>query len=152
MFTDERRKIPGTNAVSVAFRTIAHFYDPDDPPPADHRELSGWAKGAIFRQVMDVPQVNRENLPEMLVIRIPARDLPPEGPDAIIAAIRAHLLNRAGEVERDTKFTGKVGLRKFRLTIAVCLPSFAGIAVCVQFKGEPFRLRSYNRFSLSSAG
>jgi|GEM_PF-1628928 len=133
----KEEKIPETNAASVAFRTIAHFYDPDDPSPADHRELSDRVEGQIFRQVLDVPGVSREKLPDMLEIRIPARDVPPEGPDTIIAAIRAHFLNRAGEVERDTKLTGKIGLREFRLTIAVCLLSFAGIAVCVQFKGEP---------------
>ena len=35
------------------------------------------------------------------------------------------------------KLTQKVGLRQFRLTLAVWIPSFPGIAVCSQFKGNP---------------
>ena len=33
--------------------------------------------------------------------------------------------------------TQRVGLREFRLTLAVCIPSFIGIAICSQFKGNP---------------
>ena len=128
---------PETSSVLVSFRTIAHFYDPDDPSPEDRRELSDRAEEQIFRQVLDVPKISRKNMPDKLEILIPARDIPPGGPDAIAAAIRAHFLNRAGEVERDTKLTLKVGLREFRLTIAVCIPSFVGIAICSQFKGDP---------------
>jgi hypothetical protein len=32
--------------------------------------------------------------------------------------------------------TQRIGLREFRLTVAVCVPSFIGIAVCSQFKGD----------------
>ena len=35
------------------------------------------------------------------------------------------------------KLTERVGLREFRLTLAVCIPSFIGIAICSQFKGDP---------------
>ena len=35
------------------------------------------------------------------------------------------------------KLTQRVGLREFRLTLAVCIPSFIGIAICSQFKGNP---------------
>ncbi len=133
--TEEKK--PETGRASVFFRTIAHFYDPDDPSPEDHRELSDRAEKQIFRQVLDVPKVGRKKFPDNLEIQIPASDIPPGGPGAIIAAVRAHFLNRAVEVERDTKLTVKVGLREFRLTIAVCLPSFAGIAICSQFKGDP---------------
>jgi hypothetical protein len=40
-------------------------------------------------------------------------------------------------LQRDTKLTQRVGLREFRLTLAVCIPSFIGIAICSQFKGNP---------------
>ena len=35
------------------------------------------------------------------------------------------------------KLTEMVGLRECRLTVAVCIPSFLGIAICSQFKGNP---------------
>ena len=35
------------------------------------------------------------------------------------------------------RLTVRVGLREFRLTLAVCVPSFIGIAICSQFKGNP---------------
>jgi len=122
---------------SVPFRTIAHFYDADDPSPEDHRELSDRAEEQIFREVLDVPKEYRKELCDQLEITLPATDLTPDRQTAIVSAIRSHFRLRANEVQRDMILTQKVGLREVRLTIAVCLPSFIGIAICSQFKGNP---------------
>jgi hypothetical protein len=122
---------------SVAFRTIAHLYDADDPSPEDRRELSGRAEEQIFHEVLDVPKGLHKDLPDELVILLPATDLIPERPAAIIAAIRAHFRLRSGEVRRNMTLTQKVGLREVRLTLAVCIPSFLGIAICSPYKGNP---------------
>ena len=128
----------GMNRVaSVRFRTIAHFYDPDDPTPEDNRELSDRAEDQIFHAVLGVPEFIRAKLCNHLEILLPASDLTPERETAIRSAIRAHFRVRSEEVRRLMKLTSRVGLREFRLTIAVCVPSFAGIAVCSQFKGDP---------------
>ena len=37
---------------------------------------------------------------------------------------------------RDMKLTQMVGLREIGLTVAVCVPSFIGIAICSQYKGN----------------
>jgi hypothetical protein len=125
-----------TAGASVAFRTIAHFYDADDPSPEAHRELSNRAEDQIFRGVLDVPKGLHKDLPNHLEILLPEADLTPERPAAIISALRSHFLLRSGEVRRDMKLTERVGLREIRLTLAVCIPSFIGIAVCSQFKGN----------------
>jgi hypothetical protein len=121
---------------SVAFRTIAHFYDADDPSPEAHRELSERAEDQIFREVLDVPKGLHKDLPDHLEILFPGADLTPERPAAIISALRSHFLLRSGEVRRDMKLTERIGLREVRLTLAVCIPSFIGIAICSQFKGN----------------
>jgi hypothetical protein len=122
---------------SVPFRTIAHFYDPDDPAPEDSRELSDRAENAIFHGVLEGPKGAHKALCSHLEILLPAPGLTPDRMAAIISAVRSHFQRRADEVERDMKLTQKVGLRQFRLTIAVWIPSFVGIAVCSQFKGNP---------------
>jgi hypothetical protein len=35
------------------------------------------------------------------------------------------------------RLTQRVGFREIRLTLAVCIPSFLGIAACAPFKGDP---------------
>ena len=125
------------NCASVPFRTIAHFYDPDDPTPENNRELSDRAETEIFHQVLAVPKKEHAEVCNHLEIVIPASDLTPDRPAAIISAIRSHFRLRADKVERDTLLIQKVGLREFRLTLAVCIPSFVGIAICSQFKGNP---------------
>jgi hypothetical protein len=125
-----------TAGATVAFRTVAHFYDADDPTPEDHRELSDRAEKQIFREVLDVPKGLHKDLPDQLEILLPEVDLTPERPAAIISALRSHFLLRSGEIRRDRKLTERVGLREVRLTLAVCIPSFIGIAVCSQFKGN----------------
>ena len=125
------------NCASVTFRTIAHFYDPDDPTPENNRELSDRAEDEIFHGVLGVPKGVGADMCNQLEILLPASELTPERTAAIISAIRSHFRLRADEVQRDMKLTERVGLREFRLTLAVCIPSFIGIAICSQFKGDP---------------
>ncbi|MEI7857835.1 MAG: hypothetical protein WCH85_10070 [Methanomicrobiales archaeon] len=133
MKTNEQKK----NSASVTFRTIAHFYDPDDPTPENNRELSDRAENEIFHEILVVPKGEHAEYCNHLEIALPASDLTPERQAAIIAATRSHFRHRADEVQRDMKLTQMVGLREFRLTLAVCIPSFVGIAICSQFKGNP---------------
>jgi hypothetical protein len=123
--------------VSVPFRTIAHFYNGDDPSPDDRRELSDRAEHQIFREILDAPKGSRDAICNQLEIALPAGDLAQSSPDSVIAAIRSHFHLRSGELRRDMRLTQRVGLREFRLTLAVCIPSFVGIAICSQFKGDP---------------
>ena len=122
---------------SVTFRTIAHFFDPDDPTPENNRGLSDRAEEQIFREVLDVPKGYRGEMYR------PAGDPParfrtyPDRRDAIVSAVRAHFRKRSLDYLKEGRLTQKVGLREFRLTIAVCIPSFLGIAICSQFKGNP---------------
>ena len=129
----------GTTAVKAAvhFRTIAHFYDADDPSPEEGRELSDRAEEKIFREVLDRPKGSRTILCNQLEISFPAADLTPGRSAAIIMAIRSHFRIRSGEVKRDMRLTQRVGFREIRLTLAVCIPSFLGIAACALFKGNP---------------
>ena len=125
------------NGTSVTFRTIAHFYDADDPTPENNRELSDRAETEIFHQILAVPKGDHAEMCNHLEIVIPASELTPDRQTTIISAIRSHFRLRAVEVQREMKLTQMVGLREFRLTIAVCIPSFIGIAICSQFKGNP---------------
>jgi hypothetical protein len=124
------------NRASVAFRSIAHFYDCDDPTPENGRELSDRAETEIFHQVLSTPKGENRELCSEIEILLPASDLTPDRPAAIASAIRSHFQIRAKNVERDSKLTARIGLREVRLTVAVCIPSFIGIAICSQFKGN----------------
>jgi hypothetical protein len=126
-----------TAKASVPFRTIAHLYDGEDPSPEERRELSDRAEKQIIREVLDVPKGTRKDLCDQLEITLPANDLTENRPSAIVAAIRSHFHHRSAELRRDMKLTLRVGLREFRLTLAVSIPSFIGIAICSQFKGNP---------------
>jgi hypothetical protein len=128
---------PKKDYASVPFRTIAHLFDPDDPSLENSRLLTDAAENQIFREVLDVPKGNPSHINTRVKILLPASDLTPGRTDAIIAAIRAHFSTRADEIQRDMRLTVRVGLREFRLTVAVCVPSFIGIAICSQFKGNP---------------
>lgn len=129
---------PSTAArAAVPFRTIAHFYDPDDPSPEESRELSERAEEKIFHEVLDRPKGSKTLLCNELEVTFPAADLTPGRSAAIIAAIRSHFRLRSDEVRRDMRLTQRVGFREIRLTLAVCIPSFLGIAACSQFKGDP---------------
>jgi hypothetical protein len=132
----EQKEIASARA-SVPFRTIAHFYDLDDPTPENKRELSDRAENEIFHEVLVVPKGVHEEVQDHLEILLPASELTPDRKTAIISATRSHFLIRAKEVQRDMLLTQRVGLREIRLTLAVCIPSFIGIAICSQFKGNP---------------
>jgi hypothetical protein len=121
----------------VAFRTITHLYDADDPAPEDRRELTQRAEEQIFRSVVDKGRGSRRELRESVEISLPPADLPPGRDNAIASAVRSHFRLRAEEVQRSMRLTRRVGLREIRLTVAVCIPSFIGIAICSQFKGDP---------------
>lgn len=132
MQNNETRK----TCASVPFRTVAHFYDPDDPTPENNRELSDRAEDQIFHEVLGVHKGDHADICNHLEILLPASDLTPDRPSAIISAIRSHFRLRSDTVQRNMKLTQRVGLREFRLTLAVCIPSFIGIAICSQFKGN----------------
>jgi len=127
---------PPYATAQVPFRTIAHFYDADDPTPENNRELSDRAEEQIFHTVLDSRKGSRE-ISDRIEITLPASDLTPDRKTAIVSAIHSHFRIRAEEVQRSTRLTQRVGLREFRLTIAVCIPSFVGIALCAPFKGDP---------------
>ena len=133
----EKDETAGIRA-SVPFRTLAHFYDADDPSPEDRRELSDRAEDQIFREILEVSKGYRKDNRNELEITFPVADLSSVKPAAIVSAIRLHFLLRAKEVRRDARLIEHVGMREFRLTVAVCIPSFIGIAACSQFKGNPF--------------
>jgi hypothetical protein len=121
----------------IPFRTIAHFYDADDPTPENNRELSDRAEEQIFHTVLDSRPGSLKELSSTIEITLPASDLTPDRKTAIVSAVRSHFRIRADEIQRSMRLTQRVGLREFRLTIAVCIPSFVGIALCVPFKGDP---------------
>jgi hypothetical protein len=126
--------IPASGTAS--FKSVAQIYDGDDPSPEERRDLSDRAEDRIFHAVLAVPKGFRAGLRRDLTIRVPAQELTPGRQDAIISATRSHFRRRAGEVQEDMKLTQRVGLRECRLTVAVCVPSFVGIAICSQFKGD----------------
>ena len=121
----------------VSFRTIAHLFDADDPSPEDRRELSDRAEEQIFHTVLDPRKRSRKVLCDRIEITLPATDLTPGRDASIISAVRSHFRLRSGEVQRSMRLTQRVGLREIRLTVAVCIPSFFGIALCSQLKGDP---------------
>ena len=134
--------MPGTRATNdtaahVAFRTIAHLYDADDPSPEDRRELTERAEDRIFHSVVDTAKGSRQDLRETIEISLPPSDLPPGRDRSIVSAIRSHFRLRAEEVQQGMRLTQRAGIREIRLTVAVCVPSFIGIAFCSQFRGDP---------------
>jgi len=125
--------LPRTGTVS--FKAVAQIYDSDDPSPEAHRDLSDTAEDRIFHAILAVPNRLRATICDRLAIRVPG--LAPGDDEAVAAAVREHFSRRAGEITNDTRLTVRVGLRECRLTIAVCVPSFIGIGICSQFKGDP---------------
>lgn len=122
---------------SVSFKSIAQFYDGDDPSPEESRWLSERAEDWILRAVIDVPKGYPGGSFNKLELEFPAEEILPGREQSIIAATKGHFKRRAPEFERERRLTWKVGIREFRLTIAVCIPAFAGIAVLSQFHGNP---------------
>ena len=127
---------PGTLA-TVKFRTIAHFYDSDDPTPEDNRELTDRAENAIVLSVLDVPDKKISPICDHIELMFPASDLKPGRENSIISATRSHFRTRSDEIKRSSILTIRVGLREFWLTIGVAIPSFIGIALLTDFKNIP---------------
>jgi hypothetical protein len=118
---------------SVTFRTIAHFYDSDDPSPEQDRELTDRAENAIVLSVLDVPDKKISPICDHIELRFPSSDLNPDRQDAIVSATKAHFKNRSAEIKRSSILTVRVGLREVWLTIGVAIPSFIGIALLTEF-------------------
>lgn len=128
----------------VRFRTIAHFYDPDDPSPEYDRELTDRAEEAIFLSVLDVPDKKISPICDHIELCFPRSDITPERSDAIVSAIKSHFRNRSDDIRKSRILTVRVGLREFWLTIAVAIPSFIGIAVLTRFQHEPLAVIGLN--------
>jgi hypothetical protein len=122
---------------SVSFVSLSQFYDTDDPSPDAERALSDRAEDKIIHAYLDVPKGHHVEVCDRIAIQFPNVDMTPEQEVAIVSAVRSHFSRRAVEIRRATKLTVRIGLREFRLTIAVCIPSFAGIALLTQFPRDP---------------
>ena len=85
---------PGTLA-SISFRTIAHFYDSDDPSPEYDRELTDRAENAIVLSVLDVPDKKISPICDHIELQFPPSDLTPERQTAIVSATKSHFKNRS---------------------------------------------------------
>ena len=125
------------NSASVPFRSIAQFYDSDDPSPEADRQLCDRAEKHIMRAVLDLPKGYPGFALERLELVFPATDLTPGRVEAVISAAREHFRARAPDYERDRRLTMRVGRRESLLTIIICIPAFAGIAICSPFHGNP---------------
>jgi len=124
---------PGTGTAS--FKAVAQIYDSDDPSPEAHRDLSDTAEDRIFHAVLAVPKGLHADMFGRLLLQVP--DLAPGQEDALVSAVHEHFLRRAEEMKGRTKLTVRTGLRECWLTAGVCIPSFIGIGICSQFKGDP---------------
>ncbi|WP_292370929.1 hypothetical protein [Methanoregula sp. UBA64] len=120
---------------TVSFKSVARIYDSDDTSPEAHRDLADTAESRILHAALAVPKGRHADIFDRLEIVVP--DLAPGEDAAVVSAIREHFLRRAGEVRDQTRLTVRTGLRECRLTVAVCVPSFIGIGICSQFKGDP---------------
>jgi hypothetical protein len=130
--------------IPVSFRTIAHFFDPDDPTPEQGRELSDRAEHAISHAVLDSSDPLHAGSRCSLEIHLPPADLTAHRETTIPAATRSHFLLRADEIGRDMRLTQRVGIREFRLTVGVCIPAFLGIIVSDRFPHEPLAVLLQN--------
>ncbi len=124
----------------VMFKTIAHIYDSDDPSPGASRELTERAEEVICSAVLDTRKPLQAAGDYLLDIRIPAPDYTFQRETDISSAIRAFFLKRADEIHRERRLSGRVGLREFQLTIAVCVPALLGIVACDPFPHEPLAI------------
>lgn len=144
------QKDPEKKDVPVAFRTITHLYDPDDPSPENTRELSDRAEADISHAVLDMPHPLRAARECGLTISIPASEFTPGRGREIPDAVRSHFLIRAAELRRSSRLIRRVGIREFRLTIAVCIPAFTGIALLAPHTREPFAAIASNVLTIFS--
>ena len=142
---------PDGPPVTVSFRTIAHFFDPDDPSPEDCRELSERAEETIYKTVVDrFPGGRGKKNEKRLEIVLPAADITKDREKTIPKATRAHFALKEKELSRDMEFTVREGLREFRLTTLVCVFLFSGIAFTAHFPREPFAELVKNVFIIFS--
>jgi hypothetical protein len=123
--------------LSVPFRTIAHFYDPDDPSPEENRELSDRAEDTIFRAVADLPDATHPAPGDIMDISLPTAELTRERQAVIPRAVKSFFLQKIGEIEKDRRLSRKVAFREFRLTAGFCIPAFIIIAFATRFPHEP---------------
>jgi hypothetical protein len=129
---------------SITFRTIAHFYDSDDPSPECDRELTDRAENAIVLSVLDVPDKKISPICDHIELQFPLSDLTPERQTAIVSATKSHFKNRSSEIKRSSILTVRVGLRELWLTLGVALPSFTLIAIFTRFPHIPLAVISLN--------
>jgi hypothetical protein len=123
--------------IRVSFRTIAHFYDPDDPSPENRRELTDRAEELIVHEVATGPDPDHASMSAKLEIKIPATDLTPGRENDIPEAIRSHFASRAVEMHREKKLIQRVGLREIRLTVGVTIPALVIIGLTTRWSTEP---------------
>ncbi|MFA5332585.1 MAG: hypothetical protein WC342_09415 [Methanoregula sp.] len=128
---------PADASGTVSFKSVSQIFDSDDPSPEEIRDLSDRAEDRISHAAFRTPKRFRADLCKELTIKVPAAELTPGRSEAIVSAVRLHFRNRAGEFDDKTRVTVRAGFRECRLTVAVCVPSFIGIGICSQFKGDP---------------
>lgn len=138
------------NTLDIPFRTIAHFYDSDDPSPEDDRELSDRAEDQIYHAISEYTGKKGRLKDISLRIILPAADWTEKRQQDLPKALKSHFYRRQEELMKDAAFTVREGLREFRLTIGVCFFLFTGIAVTARFPHEPFAVLAMNVFVIFS--
>ncbi len=126
--------------IKVPFRTIAHFYDAEDPFPEESRELSDRAESEILHAILDSKHPLDARKRYRLEISLPLADYNAGREKDLPAAIRSHFYVRADELNRNRRLTWKIGVREFRLTVGVCIPAFTIIVLADRFPHEPLAL------------
>jgi hypothetical protein len=130
--------------IRVSFRTLAHFYDADDPSPENCRELTDRAEELIAHEVATGPDPDHASKAAKLEIKIPASDFTPGRENDIPEAIRSHFASRAVDMHREKKLVQRVGLREFWLTIGVTIPALLVIGLTSRWSREPIIIMVQN--------
>jgi len=126
--------------VTISFRSLASLYDPDDPWPEDRRGLSETAEEQIAIRVEGrLTGLHARHLAPV-EIEVPASDLTDERKELVPLAIKTHFMSRADDFVLEKQRTIRIGLRELRLTIAICIPSFLGIALSSRLEHDPLAL------------
>jgi hypothetical protein len=124
---------PKMTDVSVSFRTIAHFFDTDDPSPEECRELSDRAEEEIAKNVTYFLKTIPLSGQGDLIVFFPQTDINQKRELDLPLSISSHFNTRIIELERDRKLIWWEGIREFRLTIAVLIPALLGIGITTVF-------------------
>jgi len=127
-------------SIRVSFRTIAHFYDSDDPSPEDRRELSDRAEEQISREIETGPDPDHASRAVKLEILLPASELTPGREKDLPEAVRSHFAGRSVEIYRDMKLVRRVGLREIWLTVGVAIPALLIIGLTTLFSRDTLAL------------